>query len=87
MTPIEELTAKEMAEVANAAKAVEDRRVADAQVAVSNQPVALPAGTPLVATSAVPTPAKPSIGSRLKADLQADLLAVETAFKKVEAEG
>ena len=30
MTPIEELTAKEMAEVANAAKAVEDRRVADA---------------------------------------------------------
>ena len=83
-TPIEDRTALEMAEVANAAQAVEDRRVADAQVAASKPLVEVPAVVSLDASP--PAVVKPTFVGRVKADLQADLLAVETAFKKVEDE-
>ena len=76
-------TVNELAETTNAAKAVEDQRVADAQVAVSNQPAAVPPDTVIVATSAVPVPAaKSSFGSRVKAELQV----VEDEVKKIATE-
>src|ERR1035437_1547429 len=74
-------TVNELAETTNAAKAVEAQRVADAQVAVSNQPVEVPRSAPAVATSAVPA-AKPSFGSRVKAELQV----VEDEVKKIATE-
>jgi hypothetical protein len=80
-------TVNELAETTNAAKAVEDQRVADAQVAVSNQPAAVPPDTVIVATSAVQGPVpvrdtKPSFGSRVKAELQV----VEDEVKKIATE-
>jgi hypothetical protein len=127
MTPIEELTAREMAEAATVAKEVEAKakavlkdltdtstqppevfqaavldptsvtpnafklpivaelaevtRAADAQQAVSNQPVVVPPATVIVATSAVPV-AKPSFGSRVEAELRV----VEDEVKHIATE-
>ena len=63
------------------AELAEVTRAADAQQAVSNQPVVVPPATVIVATSAVPV-AKPSFGSRVEAELRV----VEDEVKHIATE-